>query len=256
MKEVVLFISHIVNDETINRFRKLNKELSHRCDVYWAYHQEKNDQIFPQDINVYKFNFEGLRELDYRPLYADTIYSNVNYILQRFYKDYSQYNRYWSIEYDVVFTGNWDLLIGTLEDYDADMISCHIEKYSVGINESWYWWKPLFLVDCNIPIENCVKAFNPIYALSNRALKFMDDFLRRRNCAHFETLVSTALYNNNFKLVDMGGTGSFTPSELRNKFYVQGSGVNNGTMRFRPVFLKDEIDALCVPNRLFHPLKT
>jgi hypothetical protein len=255
MKEVVLFISHIVNDETIKRFRKLNKDLSCRCEVYWAYHQVQDIPYFPQDIKTYIFNFDKLRELGYSPLYRNTIYTNVNYILQRFYKDYPQYERYWSIEYDVVFTGNWDLLISTLENYDADLISCHIEKYSADNNGDWYWWKPLFLVDCNIPIENCVKAFNPIYALSNRALNFLDDFLRKRNCAHFETLISTALYNNSFKLVDMGGIGSFTPPELRNKFYVQGVGVNNGTMRFRPVFLEEEVDALCVSDKLFHPLK-
>ena len=53
----------------------------------------------------------------------------------------------------------------------------------------------------------------------------------------------------------MGGLGEFTPPEFRNKFYVQGVGINNGTMRFRPEFLKEEIKALGVTDKLFHPLK-
>ncbi len=83
----------------------------------------------------------------------------------------------------------------------------------------------------------------------------MDEFLRKGNYGHFETVMSTALYNYGFNLLDMGGTGDFTPPEYINKFYVKGAGVNNGTMRFRPLFLKDEIKALGVKDMLFHPLK-
>lgn len=255
-KKAVLFIAHKINEDTIGKFQKLHEELSGIYDVFWTYQKETNNEtVLPDGIRFYTFSLESIRELQYESLYDDEIYYNVNFILQRFFKDYPEYERYWSIEYDVVFTGNWQTLMGYFENKDADLISCHIEKYTKGKNEHWDWWKPLVWIDEDIPLEKCVKAFNPIYSLSNKALFFLDDFLRKGNCGHFETVMSTALYNHGFKLVDMGGTGEFTPPELRNRFYVQGAGINNGTMRFRPNFLKEEIEALNVPNKLFHPLK-
>lgn len=257
MKKIaVLFIAHFINEDSIAKFLKLNDELSDICDVFWAYHKEnEDDKALPDNICFYIFDMGSIKELQYEPLYDECIHCNVNYILQRFFKDYSTYERYWSIEYDVIFTGNWLLLINSFIDSDADLISCHIEKYSKDKNGCWDWWKPFIWVDKEIPLEKCVKAFNPIFSLSNKALIFMDEFLKKGNSAHFETLMSTALYNNNFKLVDMGGSGEFTPNMLKNKFYIQGSGTNNGTMRFRPVYLKEEIEALEIKNKLFHPLK-
>ncbi len=136
------------------------------------------------------------------------------------------------------------------------MISCHIEKYNhQGNIARWDWWKPLVWIDEEFTLEQCVKAFNPIYRLSAKAMTFLDEYLKQGCCGHFETILSTVLYNHGFKLLDMGGMGEFTPLEYTNKFYIQGYGVNNGTMRYRPIFLEEEIKALNVPNMLFHPLK-
>lgn len=252
----VLFISHLINEDTMKKYIKLKNELFDTCDVFWVLQKECNNDIsLPDDILFYTFSMASIREMKYEPLYDDSIYCNVNFVLQRFFKDNPKYERYWSIEYDVIFTGNWHTLIDSFEHKDADLISCHIAKYTKGINEHWDWWKPLVWVDEEIPLGECVKAFNPIYSLSNKALEFLDEFLRKGNSGHFETVMSTALHYHGFKLLDMGGTGDFTPPELRNRFYIQGAGVNNGTMRFRPNFLNEEVVAMNVPDKLFHPLK-
>lgn len=252
----VLFISHLINEDTMEKYYKLKNELCDTCDVIWAIQRESdNDMPLSGGIHFYTFSMASIRELQYEFLYDNSIYCNVNFILQRFFKDYPKYGHYWSIEYDVIFTGNWHTLIDCFEYQDADLISCHIAKYTKGINEYWDWWRPLVWVDEEIPLEACVKAFNPIYSLSNRALEFLDGFLRKGNCGHFETVMSTALYYYGFKLFDMGGIGEFTPQEFRNKFYIQGDGINNGTMRFRPNFLIEEVEAMNIPDKLFHPLK-
>lgn len=256
-KKAVLFIAHIMSDEILTRYQKLKNDLSSEyCDVFWALQDDGLEHSnLPNDICFYFFNMNRINQLQYELFYDNTVLCSCNFILQCFFKDFPDYDSYWSIEYDVVFTGNWKTLIEDFDTSDADLISCHIEKFARGRNDYWDWWKQVSWIDEDIPIERRVKAFNPIYCLSKRALIFMDEFLRKGNYGHFETVMSTALYNYGFNLLDMGGTGDFTPPEYINKFYVKGAGVNNGTMRFRPLFLKDEIKALGVKDMLFHPLK-
>lgn len=67
--------------------------------------------------------------------------------------------------------------------------------------------------------------------------------------------MATPLYHHGFKLIDFGGTGKFVQEGFRNRFYVQGRGVHNGTMRWGPDFFEEEIRALGTKNKLFHPLK-
>ena len=47
-------------------------------------------------------------------------------------------------------------------------------------------------------------------------------------------ITTTCLLNAGYKIGDFGGTGEFVPEGWRNKYYVQGVGTNNGTMRWRP----------------------
>lgn len=253
----ILFVAHQVTCDTMGRFDKLRSDLSDTCDVFWGIQVDGEDgkRELPKGIPFYMFSLSGIRKLGYEPLYDDSVLGSVNFILQRFYKDFPCYRRYWSIEFDVVFTGNWHTLVDSFVNEGADFVSCHIERYDKEKNGSWDWWQPLFWVDEQIGLDECVKAFNPIFSLSRRAMDFLDKFLRKGSCGHFETVMSTALYHYGFKLLDMGGMGEFTPPSFRNRFYVQGSGINNGTMRFRPNFLKEEIAALGVQDKLFHPLK-
>lgn len=154
----VLFVAHLINEDTMEKYTKLQNELSDTCDVFWVLQKEYgNDMLLPDDIHFYTFSMASIRELQYESLYDDSIYCNVNFILQRFFKDNPKYGRYWSIEYDVIFTGNWHTLINCFEHKDADLISCHIAKYAKGTNEHWDWWKPLVWVDEEIPLEKCVK---------------------------------------------------------------------------------------------------
>lgn len=255
MKKAVLFVSHRVNEDTMEKYQKLRNELPGCCDVYWALDKTKEKNELPDGVLSFKFSLADICALGYELLYDNCISGSINFALQWFYRLHPEYDCYWSIEYDVVFTGNWRVLIEAFEDSGADFVSCHIERYDKGRNAHWDWWNPVVWVDEDIPLERRVKAFNPIYCLSNRAISFLDGFFRKGNSGHYETLMSTALHVHGFKLVDMGGTGEFTPPEFKNRFYVQGFGVNNGTMRFRPVFLKEEVKALGVTDRLFHPLK-
>ena len=161
--------------------------------------------------------------------------------------------RYWCLRellptelYDVV----WIITRNNLDDYD--FLSCHIEKYGEE-NREWPWWHRDN--NCGYALEECVKGFNPICRYSNRALALLDRYMKEGHSAHSEVMITTCLHNHGMRIADIGGTGEFTPEGYRNRYYIKGVGINNGTMRWRPPFTMEEIEALGTKDRLFHPIK-
>lgn len=206
------------------------------------------------NVNLFEFDMACLNSLGYRKVLD--LYGNDHYAIEYFFREHSEYEYYWVIEYDIFFSGDWGMLIGTFADNCADLISAHIEK-KAPYNEEWCWWNSM---NSNPPYDFAnkmfVKSFNPICRFSNRALCFLNEFLRdKQNCGFYEVLVATVLYNAGYKLEDFGGSGIFVSEANTNRFYVQGLGVNNGTIRWRPSFSQAEIYALGTNDKLFHPVK-
>ena len=73
--------------------------------------------------------------------------------------------------------------------------------------------------------------------------------------AHSEVMITTCLHNHGMRIGDIGGISEFMPEGYRNRYYIKGVGTNNGTMRWRPPFTMEEIEALGTRDRLFHPVK-
>ncbi len=258
-KVAVLFLAHFVSDSNIKKYAKLKKDLQGKCDVFWAFQVDsKNDYsaLKDMDVNFYPFDIEKLNELDYTPM-LEGMYGSEHFVMECFRHEYPHYEYYWCIEYDVVFTGNWDVLFSAFEDNDADFVSSHIEFFKDGKNHRWQWWRTLsFAEGYEVEMKNWVKSFNPVYRISAKALDFLDSYLKiEGNEGFYEVIMSTPLYNNGFKIADFGGIGEFVPEGFRNRFYVQCRGRDCCTMRFRPEFTAEEIEALGTKNRFFHPIK-
>lgn len=191
--------------------------------------------------------------LDYKPIYDTLCPGSSHFLVLAFALEHREYDYVWFIEYDVCYTGKWASLIQSFSDDDSDFISSHIEKYDKQRNDDWSWWR--LKNNAGFPLEECVKTFSPICRYSRAALLYIDKYPKEGHSAHTEVLIPTCLYHAGMKLEDFGGTGDFVKEGNRNRFYVQGVGTNNGTMRYRPIFLQEEIYALNVKDKLFHPLK-
>lgn len=258
-KVAVLFLAHFVSDSNLKKYAKLKNDLQDRCDVFWAFQTDSKNEyasLNGPEVKLYPFDIEKLNELNYTPI-LEGMYGSEHFIMESFRHDYPNYDYYWCIEYDVVFTGFWNVLFSAFESNDADFISSHVEFFKDGKNHRWEWWQSLsFAEGCEVDKANWVKSFNPIYRISGKALDFLDSYLKKEgNEGFYEVIMSTPLYNNGFKLVDFGGTGEFVPEGSRNLFYVQWRGRDCCTMRFRPEYSAEEIEALGTRNRLFHPVK-
>lgn len=259
MKVTVLFLAHFIEDSVILKYEKLWSELSKVYDLYWVLHTDNGidyQSLLDRNINIFTFNLDQLNKLNYSPI-SERLYGSEHFIMEYFFHQHPEYEYYWGIEYDVIFTGNWNVLFNAFKNSDADLLSSHIEIYEDGVNSQWDWWNVIsFAEEDKVEKEKLVKSFNTIYRISARALRFLDEYLQKDNNGDFyELIMATPLYHHGFKLIDFGGTGKFVQKGFRNRFYVRGRGVHNGTMRWGPDFFEEEIRALEAKNKLFHPLK-
>lgn len=257
--QIVLMSTHLLNEETQMRFDKLRKDLQDDYEVVLLYNEPRlrEDSLASADIesHVFMTDIEKLIRLGYRPIRRTISPGSAHYPLMSFFLEHQNYDFYWQIEYDVFFSGNWRTLVDDCAARlpNTDFLSCHIERYDKRKNGGWGWWRSGNRMDT--PIEKLIKSFNPVMRISNEGLKAIDISQREELSAHFEVMLPTLLYNKGFNIADIGGTGSFTPEEFKNKYYIQYEGVNNGTMRWRPCFSMEEIQTIGKRDTLYHPLK-
>lgn len=101
--------------------------------------------------------------------------------------------------------------------------------------------------------EQLIRSFNPIYRISNWALKLLDLVLKgRESWGHNEVLIPTVLNYYGLSLLDMGGKGSFVPSGFEEKFYLMPDD-DPGSLRHAPAIGTEEVR---IKNKIYHPVKT
>jgi GT2 family glycosyltransferase len=256
MKDVIILVSHKLNKILVEKYLRIKRQISNYGDVFILLNKENNITTkIPENINCQTFTVDMLNDLGYDPICETIIPGSNHFALLWFYLKNPNYRYYWNIEYDVEFSGKWDLLLNNFTHSDADFISTHIKRYYENID--WPWWSSYKGVSLEIPFDKRLSSFNPIFRISNLALRFLDDFLKKGNSGHHEVLIPSVLFYCGFKIMDFGGDGTFTSSNNIEKFYITSDiladGISSGTMRYRPVF--DEIKKYQLPNKLFHPLK-
>lgn len=251
MRNVILFTTHI--DSVFVRQQILKLKLEARdADVYVMYQSDSCKGQFVDCVPTYSFTLESLNALNYNPI-AETIVPGSNHFaVLQFFHDYPNYDFYWNIEYDVYFNGNWKTLLSIYEDVKDDFISSHIQTYAE--NPEWDHWDKMELNNVSIDRREYIKSFNPVYRISCRALRFLDDFLLRQHRGHHELLMPTILHKEGYSISDLGGDGSFSVQNCR--FYTPCSPSDNwyigSTMRYRPLYKFEDMTEI---NMLYHPIK-
>lgn len=255
MKTIVLLSTHFINDFIVGQIKKINKEKLEKVD-FVVLSQNYNDKscLDIDNIKTFLFSIKSLNQLGYNPI-AETIIPGSNHFpVLQFYKDHPEYDYYWNIEYDVCFNGNWNTIFSFFEEYNFDFITSHIQN--IRQNPSWEHWDMMELNHVYIPFDGFLKSFNPIYRISNKALNFLDRFLKKGNSGHHELLIPTVLNHFGFTIADMGGDGSYIIDNQKDLFYTSNKPLdlwyNDSSMRYRPLYKTDEMK---IKDMLYHPIK-
>lgn len=255
-KQAIVFVTHHYPKYVKDRFERLDKDLSLTDSrVFLLYDSIGIIDGFDSTENICVCETAKMKELNYKSISDSIVPGSTHFLHLFFYLQHREYEKYWFIEYDVDFAGKWSHLFEdcrrNLSEYD--FLSCHIERFDRCKNGKWEWWYDNNKV--GVPYKECVKSFNPICRYSNRALDCLDQYLKQGHSAHSEVMIATCLYHHGMKIGDIGGHGEFVPKGWEDKYYLASEGIHNGTMRYRPVYTKEEIEEMQLKDKLFHPLK-
>jgi hypothetical protein len=202
----------------------------------------------------HRFDEENLFRLPYPRLAGHGLVNHPHFPVLDFFLSHRDYDTYWVIEYDVRYTGEWESLLRAFQDFDHDLVTCHVRRFAE--EPRWPWWDSFHHPTKVIPQDRYVRSFNVIYRISNRALEFIHQAQVEGWRGYPEVSWPTLLLDGGLTLLDFGGSGSFSRPPHRNRFYTSrgtSSGFLSvfGTMRYRPSRAKPGGR----PNMLYHPVK-
>lgn len=269
-KTAILVLTHVKDRKTQTFFSEIFEHCRGKFDVHFLCdNSTKKFSEHSGDKNYFLFDVSKMAGLDYPGKSASNIQSGVSPTdsyhklfhfdpghvelpVLLFFKEHPEYAYYWTIEYDVRFTGSWDRLFAHFEDSDADLIGTTLtRRHEI---PAWHHWPSLDVEAIGIRPESCLRGFFPIYRLSHRALSQLDRDYRDGVKGHFECLIPTLLHNAGLKIEDMGGDGEFVKPVNRNRFYrntpLRGP-LSPGTFVYRPVMHRPGKER----NMLWHPVK-
>ena len=179
---------------------------------------------------------------------------HVDLIALHFFRKYPCYAYYWIIEYDVRFSGEWRAFLTAFQDSDADLLSTSIRRASNDPN--WMYWPSLHPPEGVRPLaaDEMLCSFMPIYRISHRGLRLIDQAYRDGWTGHCEAVWPTVLHHSGYRLEDIGGNGEFVRPGNINRFYTNNPSdpeLAPGSLVFRPVRWMPGSSR----NRLWHPVK-
>ncbi len=176
---------------------------------------------------------------------------HTDLIALHFFRTHPDYGRYWLVEYDVRFSGDWRRFFGAFEDEAADLVVPLIRRREE--QPDWMWWTTVRIPQ-ERPVDPTLCAFMPIWRATHAAFSAVDAAWRAGWSGHSEAVWPTAVARAGLSLLDPGGHGSFTPARLRGRFYTSNMPdlyLAPGTLMWKPSLLRPGTR----PDMLWHPVK-
>lgn len=242
-KEAFLIVSQNPSKRVLNLYSKIKEAVADRGEVYLLCHVKKNKAPdLDPDINVFTFTNDVLTDLQYKAIRTKLVPGSNHFPVLQFFLTYPGFSHYWCIEDDVAFSGKWADLFDSITPWlDYDFITSHIRRYSDV--PDWAWWDSYRIPGEDFEPNGLINSFNPIYRISNLALRFVDTCLKNGYRGHHEVLLPSLLMRGGFSIADF--------STEENKVTPNLSFCTPRTMRWLPVYLFVGND----PNKLYHPVK-
>ena len=257
-RDAFCFITHFVNDFVIEQIDKVVRELSSEKMQIWIFYNLKDDKSNDFDfkekwpgVSVFKYDEKTLEAEHFEKPGFDmhNRWLNAEIPMLTWAKTYrSLYDFVWFMEYDVLFNGDWNDVIGLYEDNDADLISSHIGKH----DPYWYWkdawnFRADFLERHPLKKDDFFNSFNPLMRLSRSLLGWMYRLYKNGSYGYSELVIPTFLNWWNVWTEDESERMRY-----ENLKFVSNQGdLDKSSMRFKPEWNVSEI----VDHLIYHPVK-
>ncbi|MGG5808735.1 hypothetical protein [Falsiroseomonas sp. CW058] len=176
---------------------------------------------------------------------------HTDLILLHYFRAQPDHDRYWIIEYDVRFSGDWARFLSAYEEDDTDLLAPGLIDREA--DPDWYNW-PSIAGPRDLPAGQQLRAFMPVFRASAAMMRRMDTAYREGWCGHCEGTWPTLAREGGLSFADLGGDGPYTPERYRGRFYSstpQAVFLAPGTLVFKPAMYRMGRR----PDMLWHPVK-
>jgi len=253
-RTAIVFQTHVFDSEMVARFDNLLDEASKARNAPDVHLLVETDTRIPESHEpvATRFDFHEY-SAGFQNLVSNSIVPGNKHLAALFFLDrHPDYDHYWFIEYDVVYTGNWADFLDEFGDDQTDLLATHIRDVSE--HPDWYWTDSFDCGNDDASGISRIAAFGPICRISARALSTVREACQRGWSGHFEILLPTAVAHAGLTISEIGGNGRWTPATRLNRHYLAPGTIDLydsvGTMRHRPVILRP-----LFPRMLHHPVK-
>jgi len=200
MNTLICFISHTINEKLIERFNEIKSAAKLVSGNYDVKYISPNTDITDSNIFIYHLNInESLKDENNR----GSIKNHLIYL--EIFKNFKGYDYYWLIENDVTINNEnridaWQIFFNFYNNNNDDLICSKLYKYIL----SKYHIKryPKYLLNKyknNLYLYDLWFGFFPICRISNKLLKYVEDFYKN-NDGFFEYVIPTIAYLQKLKI--------------------------------------------------------
>jgi len=259
MRRAVLFFTHVWDEAIEARFLKLSRELGAGYDV-WVGGLIRQGEAFEApgpalQILAAERDLLALGAVTSCACRSEPVDLRLHQLLPLYlFRQWPGYAHYWTVEFDVHYTGNWRDFFAELEESPADLLGTNMQARQE--NPQWYHWPFLCTGRRALPETSYVKSFLPVMRVSRRGFEAVDLAYRRGWHGHYEALWPTAIADAGMIVEDIGGLSRFAPPARRGRHYtstMEDANISPGTFCYRPV--KAEAEVVEAPAMLWHPVK-
>lgn len=264
-RDCVVMFTHQWNERIARHFDRLKRQAGTVLPVFLVAHVEGQPLAgAPVDITVSLADAQRewpIRHAAYRQENRGHPFGYVDMLWLTAFRHprLAEYDRFWLVEYDVDFSGDWARLFHEASAYQADLLPTHLRRR----DEQPQWNYLSQIVD---PLGRPQDHVIGLFSISRFSRRFIDychaELTQPGWSGHFELVLPTIAARGGFKIEDLGGSGSYTPRDRRNKHY---EGDFNGLQRgfythaFRPPrmwhYFAESRLGFWQPNRIYHPIK-
>jgi len=264
----VVFVTHIWTPEIAEHYARLQREAGSVLDVVLAYQPGAADAptLSGMGADIVVRMEDAARHFPRRYAEfvardADTIWGYVDLVwLTAFLSaELAAYERFWLLEYDVDFSGNWADFFRAAADYEGDLLSARVRPLSLDPD---FWFAASFRQP-DARIADPLIAFMPISRLSRRLITYYRDTLQQPGWGgHFEILLPSIAAAGGFAVADLGGNGPYVPAERIDLYYdgaMEDRWPGHSTHGFRPPrgyqYFGAAPQRFRRRNQIYHPIK-
>ena len=258
-RDCIAVVSHVLNAPVRAVFDRLRQEAPGTYDVRMILSADDPlaDTAGLNEGDVDRVSAKQLFEMPY-PQKAQPkdweMAGNLDLVFLDFYRRHPGYDRYWFVEYDVFWQGNWSVFFDYFHSSQADLLAATIHRADEMPHKADFSY-PRQVVPEGMTWDrvHVIKAFLPICRISREVLVALDRAYRAGLGGHYEINVPSVAAQNGLTLEDFGGSGRFVRPENVNRFYFAHGRTythSPGNFVFRP-----PQRVLPRQNTLWHPVK-